>query len=92
MSSNHLPVEQLKNIGPKTAALLREAGIHTRADLQAIGAVMAYKILKYRFRSITAVALYALHGALEDVHWNSLPAEEKKLLLEEANQDIDVIP
>ena len=58
-------VESLKNIGPKTAAWLHDTGIHTRADLEAMGAVMAWKILKHqRPEQVTILLLYALDGAL----------------------------
>ena len=83
-------VEDLKNIGPKTAAWLQEIGIYTKRNLVDIGPVMAFKILQHRFNGINTLALYALYGAIHDVHWNSIPPETKDKLRKEANSKLDV--
>ncbi len=86
-------VKNLKNIGPKTAAWLHDIGIHTRADLEAMGTVMAYKILKHqRPEQVTILLLYALDGALSGKHWNALGPERKKVLKQEAHTRLDVAP
>ena len=86
-------VESLKNIGPKTAAWLHDTGIHTRADLEEIGAIMAYKILKHqRPEQVTILLLYALDSALSGKHWNALGPERKKVLKQEADIRLDVAP
>ena len=86
-------VESLKNIGPKTAAWLHDIGIHTRADLEEMGAVMAYKILKHqRPEQVTILLLYALDGALSEKHWNALGPERKTVLKREADIQLDVMP
>ncbi len=86
-------VENLKNIGPKTAAWLHDIGIHTRADLEAMGAVMAYKILKHqRPKQVTILLLYALDGALSGKHWNALGPKRKTVLKREADTRLDVMP
>ena len=43
------PLSGLRNLGEKSAELLREVGIETPEALREAGAVLAYKILKHRF-------------------------------------------
>ncbi len=75
------PVHELKNIGPVSAGWLLEIGCRTRADLEAMGAVMAYKILKHHPPGdVTLNLLYALHGALTDTHWTGLSPDVKARL------------
>ena len=86
-------VENLKNIGPKSAAWLQDIGIHTRDDLEAMGAVMAYKILKHqRPGQVTILLLYALDGALSGKHWNALGPERKEALKRAADTRLNVAP
>jgi len=81
-----LDVAALKNIGPKTAAWLRDLGIRTAGDLARIGSVEAYRRLRASGRGATLVALYALEGALWNTHWNELPPELKASLKKQAEQ------
>ena len=84
------PVEQFKNIGPKSAGWLREIGIETYADLENAGYLLTYKMLKHRYKGISIVMLYALYGTLNDKHWNELSPEEKAMLKEAAKTPIDI--
>lgn len=90
MPTSDSPVAALKNIGPCTAAWLHEIGIHTRADLERIGAVMAYRICKHRRKGINRLLLYALQGALDERHYASYTAEEKARLTDEADGDFQI--
>ncbi len=73
--------EKLLNIGPKSYAWLRQVGIRTGADLKELGAVNAFmKVKKAGFRPSLNL-LYALAGAVEDRHWNTLSPEEKNALV-----------
>lgn len=64
---------KLRNIGPKSAAWLRQVGLHTHADLAAIGAADAFvKIRRAGFKPSLNL-LYALEGALRDCHWQEVP-------------------
>ena len=71
----------LPNIGPKTAAMLQEVGIDTVEALRSVGAIGAYRRLKFSFpRQVSLNALWALHGALTGVPWTTLePAEKRRL-------------
>lgn len=64
--------------------ILRAIGINTQADLKRMGAVEAYRRIKARDINVSKVMLYALQGALMDVHWNDLPSDLKARLVFEA--------
>ena len=82
-ASRHLAL--LTNLGPKTSRRLAALGIADEAALRQIGPVAAYRRLKFADpRGTTLVALYALHGALTDTHWNALPDDVKRALRREA--------
>ena len=75
----------LKNIGPTSAAWLCEAGITSCAELERVGAVMAYLIVRHHRPGVHSLLLFALHGALTDTHWASLdPATKARLRAEAA--------
>lgn len=64
----------LPNIGPRTAAWLRECGVHTAGDLLAADAIHLYRRLKeQRPREVTLVALWAIVGAQLGLDWRHLP-------------------
>ena len=76
-------IEELKNIGPKTARYLREVGIATDADLRKAGIEETFRRLFFRYRdemNFTSVYLYALEGGLCDCHWNAISDRRKKEL------------
>ena len=71
-------IEQLKNIGKKTATWLHEVGVHTRADLEQLGSVEAYKRLKALHPDrVSLNALWALEGALLNMSYTMLPQDVK---------------
>ena len=76
----------LKNLGMASVNILHAVGINTRADLAETGAVEAYCRIKERGIQVSKVMLYALQGALMDVHWNDLSPTQKAHLVEEAAQ------
>lgn len=68
----------IKNMGPKSRAWLHEVGIESLEDLQAIGAVEAYRRLKTAFPAeVTLNALWGMQAALLNIHWNALPPDMK---------------
>lgn len=75
---------QLKNLGVASVNILRAIGIHTYEDLRQVGAVEAYRRIKARDINVSKVMLYALQGALMDIHWNDLPPDMKTQLVQEA--------
>jgi|SRR5690554_416314 len=86
MASSHSELLQLKNLGMATVNILHAVGINTYADLDQTGAVEAYRRIKARHINVSKVMLYALQGALMDIHWNDLPPEMKLNLVEEAER------
>jgi DNA transformation protein len=68
----------LKNLGPACERWLRDVGIETAEQLAEVGSVEAYLRVKERLpHKASLVLLYALEGALLDIHWNALPPEVK---------------
>ncbi len=73
------------NLGPKSSEWLRDAGIRGRADLEALGAVEAYRRVKaIHPREASLLLLYALQATLLECPWNDLPPGMKEDLKAEA--------
>lgn len=75
---------QLKNLGIASVNILRAVGINNYDDLKQLGAVAVYKRIKRRGISVSKVMLYAMEGALLDVHWKNLDPDLKARLVREA--------
>ncbi|MGE8211507.1 MAG: TfoX/Sxy family protein [Stenotrophomonas rhizophila] len=74
---------KLRNIGPKSAAWLRQVGLRTPEELTAIGAVGAFvKVRRAGFKPSLNL-LYSLEGALQDCHWQELPEARRTELVAE---------
>ncbi|MDQ2077684.1 TfoX/Sxy family protein [Marinimicrobium sp. ABcell2] len=86
MTASHSELLQLKNLGMASVNILHAIGINTYADLRQVGAVGAYQRIRSRDINVSKVMLYALQGALMDVHWNDLPPDMKRQLVEEAER------
>lgn len=76
---------KLKNIGPKSAARLKQAGIASRAQIEALGAVAVFKRLRTLYPA-SLTMLWALQGALLDLPYYALPPEMKAALLDELGE------
>lgn len=83
---------KLRNIGPKSAAWLRQVGLRTREDLEAAGPVDAFMRVKRAGFKPSLNLLYALEGALNDCHWQDVPEERRKVLVEAAEAAIALLP
>jgi len=73
--------EKIRNIGPKSAAWLRQVGVRTQEDLARLGSVEAFMKVKRAGFKPSLNLLYALEGALANCHWAELPDERKSALL-----------
>ena len=74
---------KIRNVGPKSAAWLRQVGVRTHEDLLRVGPVEAFlKIKRAGFRHSLNL-LYSMVGALDDCHWTDLATERKDALLAE---------
>lgn len=84
---NDLPVAMLRNLGPKSAVMLAEAGIRTIDELRAIGAAKAYvRVKAIRTRGASVNLLWSLAAGLDGRGWQDVSAEEKESLLAEVRR------
>ncbi len=72
---------KLQNVGPKSAAWLRQVGIKSQADLEAAGSVEAFLRCKRAGFKPSLNVLYSLEGALLGCHWQKVP-EERRIALQ----------
>jgi len=84
MNTHHSELLQLKNLGMASVNILHAVGINTFSELRKVGAVEAYRRIKGRDINVSKVMLYALQGALLNVHWNDLSPDLKLQLVAEA--------
>ncbi|MCK5335711.1 MAG: TfoX/Sxy family DNA transformation protein, partial [Gammaproteobacteria bacterium] len=56
-------ISEMKNLGPKSTEVLAKIGIHTKDDLETIGAVDCYLMLKHQHYNVNLNMLYALESA-----------------------------
>lgn len=77
MSTN----DKLKNVGPKSAAWLRQVGVRTQGDLEGLGSVAAFIKVKRAGFKPSLNLLYALEGALLGCHWQQVPEDRRGELL-----------
>jgi DNA transformation protein len=80
----------LKNLGNTSVNWLRTVGVHNREELFRLGPVVTYNRIRERGIRVSRVLLYALQGALLDVHWNELDAELKRKLVEQADSSFSL--
>ena len=72
---------KIRNVGPKSAAWLRQVGVRTIEDLTRIGPVEAFlKVKRAGFRPSLNL-LYSMAGALADCHWNDVPEAHRQELV-----------
>ena len=69
MSVGQKKLEQLKNLGPASARMLRDAGINGEASLREFGATEAYLAVCEAGDRPSLNLLWALEGAIRDCHW-----------------------
>lgn len=72
-----IAVKNLPNIGTVLANELENAGIKTLADLKKHGSAGALYIIKGISGKGCYNMLYALEGAIKQIRWHDLSAEEK---------------
>ena len=73
--------KKLRNIGPKLAAKLVEAGIDSPEKLRRIGTKKAFEKMYAdgdSYGDFNAAYLYALEGAIRDCDWLDIPDKIKQ--------------
>jgi hypothetical protein len=83
---------KLRNIGPKSAAQLRQVGVRTIDDLRALGSLEAFVKLKRAGFKPSLNLLYALEGALLDCHWQKVPDDRRSELVLSADAASAALP
>ena len=74
----------MRNLGPKSAMMLAEAGIRNVDELREIGAVKAYaRVKQMRSRGASLNLLWSMAAGLQDRGWNDLSTDEKAALVSE---------
>ncbi|NLC00625.1 MAG: TfoX/Sxy family protein [Pseudomonas formosensis] len=76
----------LRNLGKTSVQWLRATGIHDAEELRRRGPVAAYCAVRARGFRASRTLLFAIAGALQDVHWNRLDPAYKQQLLDELEQ------
>jgi len=72
---------KIRNVGPKSAAWLRQVGVRTLEDLVRVGPVEVFlKVKRAGFRPSLNL-LYAMAGAIDDCHWTDLPEDRRAALV-----------
>lgn len=72
------PVSSIPNLGPASEAAFARAGIHTAAELRALGADEAYRRLLLSGSPPHFIGYYVLVMGLQGRPWNDCKGEEKK--------------
>ena len=83
---------KLRNIGPKSAAWLRQVGLRTREDLAAVGPLEAIMRVRRAGFKPSLNLLYSLEGALVDCHWQEVPEARRNELVQAAEAAIALLP
>lgn len=83
---------KMRNIGPKSAAWLRQVGLRTHEDISAIGTVEAFMRVKRAGFKPTLNLLYAIEGALLDCHWQEISDERRQQLIQAAEAATALLP
>jgi DNA transformation protein len=81
MTKTSAQIESLPNLGPKSARMLRSAGIHTLAVLKRLGAVKAYVKVRAIDKSASLNLLWALEAALTGRAWQDVARNDRLRLL-----------
>ena len=79
-------IESLPNLGPKFSQWLRAAGINTIADLQRLGPVHAYRLVKERQPKASLNLLWAMVAGPKGNDWRK-PTEAAKRRLKGSLED-----
>lgn len=84
--------DRLRNVGPKSAAWLRQVGIRTPEDLTEHGAVGAFMKVKRAGFKPSLNLLYSLEGALLGCHWQEVPEERRQQMAAEVEKLSELLP
>ena len=76
-----MKVAPLKGLGPRSSAALHEIGIESVKELLGRDPFDVYAELKAKVPGTSLNFLYALIGAIEDVHWQEIKRTRRTAIL-----------
>ncbi len=76
-------LESVPNLGAKSAAMLREAGILNRHQLEKMGPVASFLAVKRVQKNVSLNLLWAIDAGLRNEHWQSMSPHRKAALIRE---------
>jgi DNA transformation protein and related proteins len=71
----------LKGLGPKSQAILAQAGITQLEQLQEMGSIPAYACAKKTCPNVSLNLLWALESVLTGIHWQDIARHHRTSLL-----------
>lgn len=74
-------LHELQGLGPKSQAMLMQAGIVSVEQFMASDPFVIYAKLHATMPSVSLNLLYAMIGAQENVHWQVIKSERKTEIL-----------
>src|SRR3546814_7045321 len=86
------PPLKMRNIGPKSAAWLRQVGLRTPEDLAEAGPLAAFMRVKRAGFKPSLNLLYAHEGALPDCDWQEVPDACRVELVVQAETEVAGLP
>ena len=81
------PIGNLRNLGPTSAAWLREVGLTTISELERLGPAVAYRLVKQKQPKASLNLLWALAAGIIDCDWRELTESTKQRLCKEAEEE-----
>ncbi len=87
-----MSITQLRNIGPKSAAWLRQVGLRSEEDLRAAGAVDAFMRIKRAGFRPSLNLLYSLEGALRGCQWQDVPEARRQEMVAQVEEAAAALP
>jgi DNA transformation protein len=76
-------ISELKNLGPKSEEWLNSIGIRTWTDIERVGSIEIYRLLKDKGVPVSLNLVYAIKAGLMGINWTILPAGVKAELKRE---------
>lgn len=83
---------KMRNIGPKSAAWLRQVGLRTHQDIATAGVIDAFLRVKRAGFRPSLNLLYALEGAMADCHWQEVPEARRHDLVAQLEAATALLP
>lgn len=77
MSERVSELSSLRNLGGASEKWLNDIGVFSREELERLGSVEVYRLLKERGYPVSLNLVWGIEGALADCDWRKLPEKLK---------------